>query len=122
MPIGELNPLDQPAGNKYAVEIIQLWLECIQFSQQVRMCWLKNEFDNDLNTEYVARLTRLWAELAPKIEGMQSEFGEFVTEYKSLGEYYRNPSLLLDKPEDIMRLEIAIRQALEKLKLTSWKQ
>lgn len=114
---GELDNV--PAAQMYSMQIVKLWLECIDLAQQARVLWLKNEFDNDVNFEYVARLTRLWGELYPKIRGRE-DMKELVTNYEKFQAYYRDPSMLIDKPEDIIRLEEVIRDSLEKLKLTKF--
>jgi hypothetical protein len=107
------------AGQVYAVRVINLWLECLDLSHQARMCWLQTNYDHDVNCEYVARLTRLWLELYPKIQG-RADMKDFVTEYEKFQVFYRSPDLIKNSPEDIIRLEEVIRTALEKLGLTKF--
>ena len=107
------------AGQVYALRIVNLWLECIDLSHQARICWLQLNFDHDINYEYVARLTRLWLELYPKIKG-RADMNEFVTDYEKFQTFYRDPSKIYNSPEDIIRLEEALRTALERLKLTQF--
>ena len=107
------------AGQMYAVKVVQLWLECIDLSQQARILWLKQEFDHDVNYEYVARLTRLWGVLYPKVKG-RDDFKELTDEFEKYHIYYNDASLIVQTPEDIIRLETVIAAVLEKLKLTVW--
>ena len=108
-----------PAAQVYAIRIINLWLESLDLSHQARMCWLKNDFDHDVNCEYVARLTRLWLELYPKVQG-RADMKDLVTEYEKFQVFYRSPDLIQNSPEDIIRLEEVLRTALEKLGLTKF--
>jgi hypothetical protein len=107
------------AGQMYAVQVVKLWLECVDLSQQARVLWLKQEFDHDINYEYVARLTRLWGLLWPKVKGRE-DFKELVETFEKFQIYYRDSSLIVQTPEDIIRLEEVIGEALERLKLTKF--
>lgn len=107
------------AGQTYAIRLVNLWLECLDLSHQARVAWLRSDFDQALNCEYVARLTRLWLELYPKIKGRE-DMKEMVANYEKFQVFYRDPSMIKDKPEDIIRLEETLREAMEKLGLTKW--
>ena len=107
------------SGQIYAVEVVKLWLNCIDLSQQARVLWLKQEFDHDINYEYVARLTRLWGILYPKVKGRE-DFKDLVENFEKFQVYYRDSSLIVQTPEDIIRLEEVLSEVLEKLKVTKW--
>lgn len=107
------------SGQIYAIEVVKLWLTCVDLSQQARVLWLKQEFDHDINYEYVARLTRLWGLLYPKVKGRE-DMKELVESFKKFELYYRSPERIVNTPEDIIRLEESISEVLEKLKLLSW--
>ena len=114
-----VNESEASAGQMYAISIVKLWMDCIDISQQARVLWLKQEFDHDINYEYVSRLTRLWGILYPKIKGRE-DLKELVEDFSKFQVYYREASLLVQTPEDIIRLEEIIADALERLKLLAW--
>jgi hypothetical protein len=115
-----------PASEAYAYTLLDKWVEIMELSEEYRKNIIANRIDNQVLYEYVAKLTRFWVELLPKIEG-RSEFGnEFVAEYKAFIDLYEHPELPFTHPEAnahrIAKLERTVRTALEKLKITTFER
>ena len=115
-----------PASEAYAYTLLDKWVEIMVLSEEYRKNVIANRIDNQTLYEYVAKLTRFWVELLPKIEG-RTDFGsEFVTEYKSFNDLYEHPELPFTHPNEnaqrIARLERVVRTALEKLKITTFER
>lgn len=122
----ELEPLS--SGEWYAQRIVQLWIECLQISQVAKALYLKGEYENEVNFEYIARLTRMWGELYPKIKGRtEDNMKTFSESYEKFHVYYRDPMKLVieaagGNTNTIIDMEEVVREALEKLKLTKYER
>ena len=108
---------DFSARQTYSMRIIQLWLECIDFSQEAQKFILRNEPENDVVLEYVARLVRLWREFVPKVRN-RPELKELEKEFFSFESYCTNPETLLTEPLQIRLLEAVLTDVLDRLGLT----
>ena len=114
-----------PASEAYAYTLLEKWVDLIELSEQYRANIIANRIDNPILYEYVAKLTRFWGELLPKVEG--SNFGaKFIEEYQSFNDLYEHPELPFTHPDKnagrVAKLEKSVRAALEKLKITSFER
>lgn len=110
-------------GEAYAYRILQKWVDLIEVGEKFRAQYIKGEPDQDLRNDYLARLTRMWGELRPHIEGRTEEkFKTLAPEYEKFGVYFYDPKKLSDSTagEDIFKLESCIRDALHALKITQF--
>ena len=108
---------DYEARRSYALRIVALWLESIDFAQEAQKYFLRGETENDVTLEYVARLGRLWKELVPKVTN-RVELKDLKNEYMSFEPYVLDPRKLLTDPSKIYELETVICNLLDKLGLT----
>ena len=108
---------DQDARRLYALRIIELWLECLDFSHKAQVFILRDEPENEVTLEYVARLTRLWKELKPKVQN-RSELKDLVNKYMAFEPFAIQPKDLLTNPEQIYALEETLCEVLDKLGMT----
>lgn len=115
-----------PASEAYAYTLLEKWVDIIELSEEIRKNRIANRLDNMITYEHVAKLTRFWVELLPKIEGRTDLGVEFVNEYKSFNDLYERPELPFTNPEihavRVARLERSVRTALEKLKITTFER
>ncbi|MCX8171316.1 MAG: hypothetical protein N3E47_05030 [Candidatus Bathyarchaeota archaeon] len=102
----------------YAKRIIELWLETLEYSQSAQALFLRGELENEVITEYVSRLVRLWRELLPKVKNM-AEVQELEKEFMLFEEFcIANPRLLIGHPEKLVELEMVLTAVLDKLGVT----
>lgn len=110
-----------PASMAYAMRIVELWLQCYEMSIKFRQDAMAHQGDPELSNLYISQLTRLWMELYPKIKD-RSDFkpNTFPADYEKYKQYYFDPDKLLDpkNSDDLLNLEMIIREAMEKLALT----
>lgn len=110
-------------GEAYAYRILQKWVDLIEVGEKFRAQYIKGEPDQDLRNDYIARLTRLWGELRPHVEGRSEERFKNITEkYNAFSTYFFDPKKLSDaaNAEDIFKLESCIRDAMHALKITQF--
>jgi hypothetical protein len=114
-----------PASEAYAYTLLEKWVDIMELSEEYRKNVIGNRIDNQVLYEYVAKLTRFWVELLPKIEGSGMDSG-FITEYKSFNDIYEHPELPFTQPTAnaprVAKLERVVRTALEKLKITQFER
>ena len=108
---------DQEARKIYSSRLITLWLECIDLSHEARRLYLRGEYENDLNFLFVARLTRLWRELKPKVEN-RTELKDLVNQYMLFEQYYIDCNKIKDDPDKILELEGILCDVMDKLGIT----
>lgn len=108
---------DQEARKIYASRLVSLWLECIDFSHESQKFILRDELENEITLEYLARLTRLWKEFKPKVQN-RTELKELVDRYMSFEKYAIEPKLLLSEVDKIYQLEEVLCEIMDKLGLT----
>lgn len=140
----DYNALEEYSGTSYAEAIRTRWLEILDLSIQFRIGLMIHD-DNgktigcnpDLAREYIARLSRLWLELCPKVEqkpefdvsyrdGATNKFTSLKNDFLEFRQYSANPSLFFKDTKDaetfdenkLFRLEEILRKVLEKLELT----
>ena len=119
------------SGDAYAFDLLNKWQEIGKLSEQVRegrimRTVLKRRYSSEemrLKSEYIAKLTRLWLELLPMVEG-RSDFSSISEEFMRFESYYKNPLLLQQKTnmEELFELEKVERQVFEKLKITKFEK
>lgn len=110
-------------GEAYAYRILQKWVDLIEIGEKFRAQYIKGEPDQDLRNEYISRLTRLWGELRPHVEGRTEErFSKITAAYAAYSQYFYDPKKLSDatNAEDIFKLESCIRDAMHALKITQF--
>lgn len=125
-----------PAAMSYAGDLLNRWSVIMDYGQAFRKAYMDGNIDTELLHDYVARLTRFWLELMPKVKD-RKEFGVLATDFMRFEIYYYDPEKLIgftkskeeqkkDKDssileEDIFKLEAMLREVMEKLNLTSFK-
>jgi hypothetical protein len=118
-------------GDAYAYQVLNKWLALIDVSERFRGALLS--FDEkeqqlpadavEVLNEYVARITRLWEELAPVIKD-RKDLGDLPARFGRFSIYYYNPRRLTEKDnvEDLFKMEEVIREALHKTKITQYEK
>lgn len=111
----------------YASLLLTMWAEIIEIREEFRQCFLNDDLDTSVSHEYAAKLTSMWGELRPKVEG-RKDFEKLEEKFLEFEPHYFNPSLLLEgkktataKGDDkhlIFGLDKVIRQVIEKLGIT----
>ncbi len=100
------------------------WKEIIVIGETFRGQYLSGVTDQATLNTYIAKLTRMWGELYPKLKNRNDLGADVITDFEAFKPYYFDPRLLAspDKAEDIFKLEMAIRNALEKLNITRYEK
>jgi len=119
---------EEEIPNAYANLLLTMWADIIEIREEFRQCFLNDDPDTSVAHEYASKLTSLWGELRPKVEG-RKDFAALEKEFLRFEPHYFNPSLLIegkstkeDKNQNkhlIFSLDKVIREVLEKLKITS---
>lgn len=115
------------SGAAYAFTLLNQWEDLNQLSIDFRTQYLNYCQNLPITTEdrkilslYVAKLSRMWLELYPKLKGR--------TDIESSKEFLEYQENIIESPEyflshgasKLLNLELAIRQALEDLKITKF--
>jgi hypothetical protein len=100
-------------------EILKRWLEIMDVAEAFRINHISEVKDPDIRNLYAAKLTRLWGELYPKVDG-RTEFGDMESKFKEFRPFFYNPALFFEKEGSarIYELEECLRMVLERLKIT----
>jgi len=116
---------DNEVSTNYAGIILQMWVDIIRVREEFRANHILGSPDIELQNQYIAKLTSLWLELQPKVEG-RTELGDLKNEFESFEKYYFDPEQLSPKDtenkakaDDIYKLEYMLRKVIEKLKITA---
>lgn len=104
-----------PSGVAYAYSLLNSWEEIRQIREQFRENYLAGRLDPQLTNLYISKLTSFWLELYPKIKSRE-EFGDLSTEFELYKESYLEPRCLAD----VSKLDLLLREAMEKLKITDF--
>jgi hypothetical protein len=109
------------SGTAYTFTLLNKWEEIMKLSENFRKEYLARRFTSATHNEYVAKLTRLWLELEPKITD-SNLYGDLPQRFAKFERFYYDPLLFSGKADaaKIFELERVIREALEKLKITSF--
>ncbi len=130
-----------PASMSYAGDLLNRWSVLMDYGQAFRKSYMDGNIDTELLHDYVSRLTRFWLELMPKVKD-RKEFGKLADKFMSFEKYYYDPEKLIgfnlkkddlnsalkkDKEisvseEDIFKLELTLREIMEKLQLTDFRR
>lgn len=105
------------SGKMYAHVLLDKWTDILLMSEDFRASVLLGETNHNTAYAYIARLTSLWGELYPKLEG-RTDLKDLVPKFEEFRPYYFDPTQLIGKPEDIFKLHAVLREALERLKIT----
>lgn len=105
------------SGTTYAFKILEMWFDIIDLGVRFRMAYLRKNLEHEITYEYVALLTRLWADLLPKMKA-RSDFGELTSEFEGFRDMCYDPEKFMASPDKILRLEEVLREAIEKLGIT----
>lgn len=108
------------SGEAYMFKLLEMWEDVIVSSEKYRLNLIQERLDPITLTEHFVKLTRIWFELVPIMEG-RTEFGEeLVTEFLSYEKYYINPGLFLKDEyiDDADKLEKCLRMIIHKSKVT----
>jgi hypothetical protein len=108
-----------PSGDAYTYTLLSKWEQIMEQAEEYRRSMLLNREDPHTQINFIAKLTRLWLELRPKVEGRE-EFGDLETAFMSFEQYYNDPTLLLTPghADDILKLETMLRAVIERLGIT----
>lgn len=101
-------------------EILNKWIEITELAEAFRVQHIERSKDQEIRNLYAAKLTRLWLELSPKVEG-RNEFGkEFIKEFMEFRAFYFDPGSFFEKEDNgrLYELEEILRKVLERLKIT----
>ena len=100
-------------------EILSRWLAIMDVAEAFRINHITENKDTDYRNLYAAKLTRLWGELYPKVDG-RTEFGDIEAKFKDFRPYFYNPGLFFEKGDNarIYELEECLRMVLERLRIT----
>ena len=120
---------EQPEeSNGYASFIMSKWAEIYILSEQARIEILNNNYDHDIVHEFIAKLTRLWLELQPKVIGRSEVGRELQDTFANFRSYAFNPSGFFEEKnedgkmrlgiEDLFKMEECLRNVIEKLEIT----
>lgn len=106
-------------GKAYAFDLLQTWNAIKTISEQTRMDYLRGRTDPRKYAEYVALMTSLWLELYPKVKG-RSDFGDLAGRFEEYKDDFVQPAKTFVSPKRAMKLQILLREAIEKLKITTF--
>jgi hypothetical protein len=126
---------DEPI-KPYAFYLQSEWTEIILLSTDLRKQMIiamqddemtTGEIDQTILIDFAARLTRLWLEVYPKVNGRE-DFGKVKETFLSF-EKYTDPSMTLkgvaagvskESIANLFLMEMSIRDVLDKLGITTW--
>jgi hypothetical protein len=114
-------------GARYAYMLLEKWAEIGELREDFRRAYLNNQNDLEGVREYVAKMTSLWGELYPKVQG--SNFTDTEKEdFMKFQPHYNDPNMLMQgilkegaKEKDatlIFQMDSALRMVLERLRIT----
>lgn len=104
-----------PSGMAYAYSLLNSWEEIKQIREQFRENYLSNQLDPALVNLYISKLTSYWLELYPKMKA-RDEFEDLAGRFEKYKDSYTDPKTLTD----VFELELLLREAIEKLKITDF--
>lgn len=111
-----------PTGQAYAYTLLEIWREVETMDEEVRVDILRGRMGALLVHKFIAKLSRLWLELAPMIEDRtEDNLKTLAEEFKTYRQFYLSPVLLLE-PQNaakIFELEEACRKVLH-IKITKF--
>jgi len=119
--------IEATIGARYAYMLLEKWAEIGELREEFRRAYLNDQNDAEGAREYVAKMTSLWGELFPKVQG--SNFNDNEKEaFMKFKPHYNDPNLLMkgvlkadDKEKDatlMFQMDEALRMVLERLKIT----
>lgn len=111
-----------PVGKAYAYDLLTSWSELSKLATDVRIHFQMGNANKRQFANYTSKLAELWIELHPKVVGRNDRtFGsEMVKEFESFQKYAIDPNLLMSEPIQSIKLQILIRDIIEKLKVTDF--
>ena len=122
---------EQPSQYTYGYFIVAKWIEVYSLGETYRYFYLAGVIDTETSYNYISKLTRLWGDLWPEIEGRQdlklNDQTSFQEEFQKFQKYYYDPrQILATDPEEatrladeIYKLEQVLRIAMAKLHYTT---
>lgn len=113
-----------PTGDAYAYSLLEKWGELILLSEQFMQNVIAKRMDTTLQIEYVAKLMRFWMEVNASLESHKDKFdASFLKDYRDKEKFFLEPAKLLepDNIDQIPKIEMLIRMALEKLGISQFK-
>jgi len=121
-------PEPQEEMSGYSSFIMSKWAEIYVLSEQARVEILNNNYDHDVVHEFIAKLTRLWIELQPKVKGRSEVGTELQKTFQGFRSYAFSPSDFFEAKqdegklkigiEDLFKMEECLRDVIEKLEIT----
>lgn len=113
-----------PSGKAYTYTLLNKWEEIMKLSEEFRTDFLRGRLRASIYNEYVAKLTRLWLELYPKVTDNSALGGNIAQRFKDFEPLCQYPRNFRQKgnAKKIFDLELLLREALEKLKITTYEE
>lgn len=119
-------PEEQQGGDGgYRSFVMSKWADIYNLSEQARVEILNANYDHDVVHEFIAKLTRLWIELQPKVKGNSEVPKDLQATYQRFRKYAFAPSAFFEEQddenklkmgiEDLFEMEECLRDVLEKL-------
>ena len=122
------NNVEQQEMGGYRSFIMMKWAEIYELSEKARVEILNNNYDHDVVHEFIAKLTRLWIELQPKVKGRSEVGTEIQQTFQGFRNYAFSPSdFFIERQdqgklkigiEDLFKMEECLRDVIEKLEIT----
>jgi len=103
---------------EYAAHILAMWLEVIPLAEDLRLSELEARMDGKKINRMIAKLTRLWLELEPKVKGISekgSNLKDLEDTFMSFRDCYFEPTKLLEEMSRIYQMEESLRMVIEKV-------
>lgn len=110
-------------GDAYAFNLLENWKKIQDMDEEVRLLLLLKKRDDKKIREFIAKLTRMWLELATEMEDRsEATAAETSANFKEFRRFYLDPELLLlpENREKVFILEELIRKALQITKITKF--
>jgi hypothetical protein len=111
------------SGEHYTYILLAQWTEVVELGEKFRAAFIGGTIEQVNINLYLAKLTRLWLELSPMMEG-RTDLGDLPIKFQEFSVYYYNPKKLSETGnyDKIFQLEAILRKALEKLGITRFSQ
>lgn len=109
---------------QYRNLLLGKWLEILDLGEEWRTNYLIDKPDLEKQSKYLGKLTTLWTELNPKVQGRSDLKNELPRRFADLQIYVDDPRLLTTKdggdPTKILVLHNTISEGLYQLGITKY--
>ena len=110
---------EMSSDTKYKSHLLGKWCDIEELAEVFRVNLMNDILDNDVTYLYISKLTRLWLELQPLMQG-RTDMKAMEKTFSDFRPYYYNPMLLMndENSDKIFKLEECLREALHRLGVT----